>query len=154
MQNLRLLGFFAVISLAACSHVEAPALQWQLTGTVWKVSELEGAMIAAAKIPTLQLEPNGNRIVAFGGVNRYTGTYVTSGDALTFSALASTKMSGPADQMKVEEKFIRILGTVDHWEYKSPWLTLKSGEKIVARANPFPATPFVASTTPSTTQIP
>ncbi len=145
MQNLRLLGLLGVFSLAACSHVEEPALHWQLTGTLWKVSELDGAMVGAEKIPTLQLEPNGNRVVAFGGVNRFVGTYTTSGDSLSFSPLTSTRMAGPPDQMKVEEKFIRLLGTVDHFEYKSPWLMLKSGEKIVARANPFPATPFVAS---------
>lgn len=127
--------------LTGCSTPTVP-FTWSLTGTNWMVTELEGKPIAADKLPTLQLEPGGNRVNGFGGVNRFTGTCQATDTALSFSPLATTRMAGPERQMAVEQKFLNVLGSVTGYALSGNRINLLAGETIVARGQAMPATPF------------
>ena len=127
--------------LAGCSSPTVP-FTWSLTGTVWMVTELDAKPIAADKLPTLQLQPGGNRVNGFGGVNRISGTYQATDKALSFGLMASTRMAGPERQMAVEQKFLGILGTVTGYQLSGNRINLLAGETIIARGQAMPATPF------------
>lgn len=129
--------------LFGCSSPSMP-FTWTLTGTVWMVTELEGKPIAADKLPTLQLQPDGNRVNAFGGVNRLGGTYQSTETALSFGPLAATRMAGPERQMAIEEKFSRVLSGVTGYRLSGNRIELLAGEIVVARGQATPATPFPA----------
>jgi len=135
-----LLGW--LLLLAGCHETPTPGLELSLTGTVWKVVELDGQMVATETIPTLQLEPSGNRVIGFGGVNRVVGTYRLDGATLYFGPLVATRMAGPARQMNVEAKFLQLLGTVTGCRATGQWLVLLAGDKVVARAQATPAVPY------------
>jgi len=140
-----LLGLLALGLLAGftgCSSTSTSAVTWTLTGTVWMVAELEGEMVGAEKIPSLQLETAGTRVNAFGGINRLAGTYKLDGTALSIGPLVSTRMAGPEKQMKIEAQFQKILASVTNHRQNGRWLILLAGEKVVARAQATPAVNF------------
>ncbi len=142
---LRLLGctaLFGLIGFTGCSSSPRPEINWALTGTVWKVVEINGEMVGAKTIPTLQLETGGQRVIGFGGINQISGTYKLDGTALSFGPFISTRMAGLEAQMKVEADFLKVLATVTKYQTKGPWLALLAGDKIVAHAQATPAVAF------------
>jgi heat shock protein HslJ len=142
---LTLLGALAFL-FSACSSTPSSVVDWTIAGTKWNVVELDGEMVPLEKIPTLQLDPNSTRVVAFGAVNQLSGTYELKaghgGGNLTFGPMVSTKMAGPPNQMKVEEHFLQMLGSVTGYHIAGPWLALMAGDKTVARAQALPAAPL------------
>ncbi len=142
---LTLLGALALF-FSACGSTPSSVVDWTIAGTRWNVVELDGEMVALEKIPTLQLDPNSTRVVAFGAVNQFNGTYQLKvghgGGELTFGPMAGTKMAGPPNQMKVEEHFLQVLGSVTGYHIAGPWLALMAGDKTVARAQALPAAPL------------
>jgi putative lipoprotein len=76
-------------------QAEAPA-NAPLVGTHWTLVDLGGQAVAktpTGREPYLVLLEEEQRAVATGGCNQMSGTYQTSGAALTFSKLASTMKS-------------------------------------------------------------
>lgn len=146
ISGLRIFSWLALAStalfLSSCQTAPTSIVTWSITGTVWNLVELNGEMVAAEKVPTLQLEPGGARVVGFGGVNRFTGGYTLEGDKLSLGLTASTRMAGPPKLMDIESKVFQILGSVTGYEIKGQWLALKSGDKVVVRAQAMPAQPF------------
>jgi heat shock protein HslJ len=137
-----LLGLIAI--LAGCRSTPANAVTWTLTGTVWKVAEIGGAMVGSGTIPTLQMETDGTRVTGTGGINRYNCTYRTEGAALSFGPAVTTRMAGAPAQMETEMRFLQMLEKVTAYRIDGPWLILLSGEETVARAQATPATTFGA----------
>jgi len=140
------LGAAALLLFAVATGCSTPTVPftWSLTGTNWMVTELDGKPIAADKLPTLQLEPAGKRVNAFGGVNRISSTYQATDKALSFGLMVSTRMAGPERQMAVEQKFLSVLGSVTGYALSGNRINLLAGETIIARAQAMPATPFPA----------
>lgn len=62
---------------------------------------------------TLRLE-NG-RLSGSGGINRLMGDYTLTADRLSFGAIATTMMAGPAEQTESEQRFLHTRGNVARW---------------------------------------
>ena len=111
-------------------------------GTVWKLDSFGPNNDAPNGIITLSFS-NG---VASGssGVNTYAGTYALStGDGkLTFSGIASTKMSGPAGLMEQENTYLADLGKVASYAISANTLVLKdnAGKILLTFSNPLEGT--------------
>ncbi len=58
------------------------------------------------------------------GVNSFNGTYELSGDDITFSPLASTKMAGPPEAMEQEATFLEALEAAAHVQVQDGTLTV------------------------------
>jgi heat shock protein HslJ len=141
--NLRLLTLLASLAVAGlilgCHPAPVPGITWSLTGTVWKLVQLNGQMFGQEELPTLVLEASGSQANGFGGVNHFSGSYKLEGDTISFGPLAATKMAGPPDKMKLEDDFLKALSRATMWKIHGPWLTLSAGETDVARFQALPA---------------
>lgn len=94
--------------LLACFSLLAvvPALaEAKLSGTGWVLSS------AGKRAPTIAFAADG-KVSGFSGCNRFFGGYEQSGDKLSFSALAGTRMACKNDAMKVEQGFLDMLAKV------------------------------------------
>lgn len=129
-------------ALATSCHMpapERPTLTWSLTGTVWKLVELNGEPVGENKLPSLTLDAATGRVSGMAGVNRISGTFKQQEAALTFGPLAVTKMAGPESAMKVESEFLAALSRVTSWKADGLMLSLFAGETEVARFQGLPA---------------
>jgi heat shock protein HslJ len=136
------LFWLACVTLASLviSCVEPRAsVKWSLTGTVWKLVELNGEVVASNQLPSLSLDAAGHRISGLAGVNLLSGAFTQHGPALSFSSVALTKKAGPPEQMKLEEHYLAMLGRVTGWRIEGQWLELFAGETEVARFQGLPA---------------
>ncbi len=124
-----------IISCAA----PRPSVTWSLTGTVWKLVELNGEVVASNQLPSLSLNAADHTVSGMAGVNRLSGTFTQQGPSLTFGALATTKMAGPEAQMKVEASYLAMLGRVTSWKIENQWLELFADKTEIARFQGLPA---------------
>lgn len=118
---------------------DRPTLTWPLTGTVWKLVELNGHPVGANKLPSLMLDAATGRVSGMGGINHFNGTFKQQDAALSFGPLAVTKMAGPASAMKVEDEFLAALSRVTAWKTDGLMLSLLAGETEIARFQGLPA---------------
>ncbi len=93
---------------AAASPAEAPAGNWLLPGTEWRLVEMNGAPVAARV--TAMLTEDG-RVVGQAPCNRFTAAYSGRWPDLSFAPVASTRMACP--DLAVETAFFAALGAVD-----------------------------------------
>lgn len=107
-----------------------------LTGTEWKLAEIDGKTVTVTeglRTPTLQLESTTKRASGTSGINRFFGSYDSSGAALKFGPLAGTKMGGPPAAMAAESAFLKAMASVTSFNIASNRLELKAGDKTVLR---------------------
>jgi heat shock protein HslJ len=121
------------LGLTGCSNTPLSAVTWTLTGTDWKLTELNNAAVGAEKLPTLQIDAVVKQAGGFGGVNRYSGPVKIDGAELTFGPLTMTRMAGPDDLMLIETNFSQMLGKVTGWQIDGPFLSLLDGKQVIAR---------------------
>ena len=136
------LAVLAMAGLATSCHLPAPdrpTLTWSLTGTVWKLVELNGQPVGENKLPSLSLDAATGKVTGMAGVNRISGTFKQQVAALTFGPLAVTKMAGPESAMKLESDFLAALSRVTAWKADGLMLSLLAGETEVARFQGLPA---------------
>jgi heat shock protein HslJ len=118
---------------------ERPTITWSLTGTVWKLVELNGQPVGANKLPSLTLDAATGKAAGMAGVNRFSGSFKQDGAALSFGPMAVTKMAGPEKDMKLESEFLAALGRVTGWKADGLMLSLVAGETEIARLQGLPA---------------
>jgi heat shock protein HslJ len=139
----RLFLLLAVLATAAlatsCAAPKRPSPTWSLTGTVWKLVELNGHPVGENKLPSLSLDAATGRASGMAGINHFNGTFKQQDTALTFSPLIATRMAGPESAMKVESEFLAALGRVTAWKADGLMLSLFAGETEVARFQGLPA---------------
>ena len=121
-----LLGLTAlVLSLMGCATAAGdPVPDVSLTGTYWKLVEVDGAPVQVAeqmREPHLVLD---GRLAGSGGVNRLMGGYTLAGGSLTFSQFATTMMAGPPEAMRQEQAILSALGRVRGFDVAGDRLTL------------------------------
>jgi heat shock protein HslJ len=75
-------------------------------GTSWRIVEVDGQPVAGDA--TIAFGDEG-RVFGKSVVNRYFGTYVVDGDAVTVGPLGSTMMAGPPEAMAEEQLVLRAL---------------------------------------------
>jgi heat shock protein HslJ len=137
-----LFAALAVAGLATSCKMPAPdrpTMTWSLTGTVWKLVELNGQAVGSSKLPSLTLDAATGRVSGLAGVNRYSGTFKQQDAAISFGPLAVTKMAGPEKDMKIETEFLAALPRVTAWKLDGLMLSLFAGETEVARFQGLPA---------------
>ena len=94
-----------------------------LENTSWKLTDISGEKIITKNINgketgIITLDIAGDRISGSGGVNKYFGSYTVDDGIIKMSNVGSTKMMGPEDLMKVEEKYFSILQDITNVELK------------------------------------
>ncbi|MFN4142803.1 META domain-containing protein [Aestuariivirga sp.] len=104
--------------------VAAPALGHEqvLSGSEWAAAGEEGA-----RVPFIRFGESG-RVAGSGGCNRFRGSYQQSGDGLTFSPLAATRMACPPEVMRRERAFFDMLSHVRGMRMGTGELVLLDGE--------------------------
>ena len=109
-----------------------------LAYTEWAVVELDGEPVELgpeALAPNLSLDLEESRVIGSGGVNRFAGTFAMTGGELRFGPLATTRMAGPEDAMRLERGLLEALARVTAYELEGRVLTLLAdGEPVVRLA--------------------
>jgi heat shock protein HslJ len=101
-----------------------------LADTSWRLEAFEGDASAPALDGvevTLEFHQDaggGLRMGGASGCNRYTAGVTASGDTLTFSPIAGTRMMCPPPQMAVEDAYLKALGSVSRYEEQGDQLVL------------------------------
>jgi|SRR6187551_3431464 len=139
----RLFLLLAVLATAAlatsCMAPERPSPTWSLTGTVWKLVELNGHPVGENKLPSLTLNATTGQVSGMAGINHFNGTFKQQEAALTFGPMIATRMAGPESAMKLESEFLTALGRVTSWKADGLVLLLLAGDTEVARLQGLPA---------------
>jgi heat shock protein HslJ len=101
-----------------------------LADTAWRLEAFEGDASAPAldgvevTLEFPQDAGGGLRMGGKSGCNRYTAGATVSGDTLTFSPIAGTRMMCPDPQMAVEDAYLRALDGVSRYEEQGAQLVL------------------------------
>jgi heat shock protein HslJ len=143
--------FLGMIALAAavagCQTSGAAPAGPSLTGTEWRLSELDAKAISEApgvRHPFLKLDATKGQVSGISGVNRFFGGYEQKEASLKFGRPGGTKMAGTPEAMALERAFLAMLAKVDGWSIQGNELALKANKEVVAR--------FVAGTAASPKQ--
>jgi heat shock protein HslJ len=117
------LSICAVI-LAACASPASQTGGGDLTGKIWALTELTGKPPVAGTGISAGFSADG-KVSGSAGCNRYTGTYTTSGNSITFSSpMATTMMMCDAPVMEQESAYLKALGEAKTYAVKGDQLTL------------------------------
>ena len=109
-----------VLSLAACAGGAQPG---GLTGTDWRLVEMDGQVLPARPAATLDFNEPG-KVTGSGSCNRFFGSVTVSGSQIGFSAIGATKMAcmGPAGQL--EPRYLAALQQAQRHEIKDGQLLI------------------------------
>jgi heat shock protein HslJ len=133
-------ALLGVVFLHGCKSPRYPvSTVWPLTGTVWKLTELNGEVVGANHLPSLVFDATTHRVSGRAGVNSISGGYTQQDATLDFGPLAVTKMAGEPKQMKLETDFLQALDRVTTWKIEGGILTFFAGEIEIARFQGLPA---------------
>ena len=120
-----------------CSRVDPVKLE----NTHWKLTRLGGraGVVEGQGQPHLVLRPERHQATGSGGCNRLFGGYRLEGGRISFSGIATTRMSCPAG-MEIEGEFLRALAEAETWNISGPELDLfdGGGEPVARFAAPSP----------------
>ncbi|HET9041380.1 MAG TPA: META domain-containing protein, partial [Gemmatimonadales bacterium] len=108
----------------------------ELANKYWKLTELDGrpAVVGAAREPHLRLQPSDSRVAGSTGCNSFSGTFERNGDRLTFGRMVATLMACADTAIaSQEQRFLRVLATVDRGAAVGDRLTLYAKGRPVAR---------------------
>ena len=130
MKKILLFGI-SILLIFSCSSTNASAPLGNkdimaanfksLENTSWQLTDISGEKIITKNINgketgIITLDISDDRISGSGGVNRYFGSFTVNDGIIKMSDIGSTKMMGPEDLMKVEEKYFSILQNVTSFE--------------------------------------
>ena len=105
-----------------------------LAYTQWALVELDGEPVELeALAPNLSLDLEESRVAGSSGVNRFAGTFVMSEGELRFGPLVTTRMAGPEDAMRLEQRFLEALARVTFYELEGRALTLLADGRPLVR---------------------
>lgn len=99
-------------TLSGCGGDPATLLQ----GAEWVVEDLRGAGIVDRSRATLAFAADG-RVSGRGSCNRYTAAYSLTGEGMTISAPASTRMACAPALMQQEQRFFDLLAQVRRFAF-------------------------------------
>ncbi|MEM8680458.1 MAG: META domain-containing protein [Planctomycetota bacterium] len=89
-----------------------------LLGTSWQVREIDRVVVKPPFEATLDFSDEG-QVSGSSGVNRYTGQAKIEGTQIRFGPLASSRMAGPPELMREEQRFLEALSKVTHYRMLS-----------------------------------
>ena len=107
-----------------------------LAGTIWKLRQLNGQ--AVTRTPPRQRDVtivfNDGRVSGHSGCNQMMGAYGTNGSStLRFSQFAGTMMACEKDDMDLEQRLLKSLGSVNGYRFDGQQLLLLKDGMAVAR---------------------
>ena len=113
-----------VDTMSGMPHPNTAAVRWgdvtysgcggeprELLDGEWQVESVEGRTVLAGSQPVLTFGSDG-RVAGNASCNRFTGSYRLTGETLTFSALALTRMACEQALMTQEQAFVRALESI------------------------------------------
>ncbi|MGG5822218.1 META domain-containing protein [Falsiroseomonas sp. HW251] len=95
-------------------------------GPEWVVEDIGGRGIVDRSRVTIAFAGDG-RAAGSDGCNRFAGGYTLAGAALSFSALAGTRMACAPALMEQEQRFHAALAAVRGWRIERGFLHLTDG---------------------------
>jgi heat shock protein HslJ len=109
---------------------EVPPVALPLVGTTWTLTTIASGDAVSTALNgtevTAEFSADGT-VSGSAGCNRYSGSYTWTGDRLSFSALASTKMACADDVMAQEGAFLTSMAEVASFAIEGSQLTLSDG---------------------------
>lgn len=104
----------------------------------WRLTELHGQPAVpsedSSRDAMLHFEADSGRVYGSSGCNRLTGPYTSSGDTLTFGALASTRMACMDERVNQQEnEFLAALGSTRSYRMSGDTLILVGESGPLAR---------------------
>ena len=110
-----------------------------LAGREWVVEDLDGGGIIDRSRITLEFDATSNRLSGRASCNRYTAGYTLSGERLSITGAAATRMACAPSLMNQEQKFFRILEGIDRFDIDPTGALVLSGSAGTMKA--YPASP-------------
>ncbi|RME72947.1 MAG: META domain-containing protein [Verrucomicrobia bacterium] len=109
----------------------------RINSTTWQLIELEGAAVSAGSglpLPSCAIDEAAGRIAGHGGVNTFSGTIRREDDGrIRIGPIATTRMAGPAEAMRIENAFLGVLERVDQLRVRDGVLELVGNGRVLAR---------------------
>jgi heat shock protein HslJ len=106
---------------------ESPSEPLPLVGTTWRLTTFAAADVVSSVISDTEITAtfSGDDTVAgSAGCNRFSGTYASTGNTLSFSPLAATKMRCAGEVMAQESAFVDAMGAVASFSIQGTRLLL------------------------------
>ncbi len=100
----------------------------------WILVSMNNAPLTDGVLPTIEFLPE-DRVAGRSFVNQFNGSYTidASTGAMSFGALAMTKMAGPPARMQQETRWAELMSRVNRYALDGPDLTLLDGEQVLLR---------------------
>ncbi len=109
MKHKLLMFFFALLMIVACSHTGTSSRNaGALIGTEWVLEDLGGRGVEDRVQSTIIFKTH-DRIVGWGGCNRYFSGYRFDGQNFDIGPIRSTRRVCPAVVMDQETRFFKAL---------------------------------------------
>lgn len=109
MRIKRILLIFGVLMAGACSHTaKSPVSVAELIDTEWVLEEIGGSGVADRVQSTLHFQRH-DRVVGWGGCNRYFAGLRSDGDIIHIGPIGSTRRICPPVVMDQEARFFAAL---------------------------------------------
>ncbi|MFB2764535.1 MULTISPECIES: META domain-containing protein [Marinobacter] len=89
-----------------------------LAGSQWQVEEIDGDPVAEGSDVTIAFTDEG-RVSGSASCNRYQGGWDANGTQLELSRMAATRMACPEPLMQQENRFLKLLGDVQHYQFEA-----------------------------------
>jgi heat shock protein HslJ len=96
-----------------------------LAGTEWEIVRLADEPVRPADAPLLLAFGHDGRVSGTTGVNQLTASYSLTAEYLTFGPLATTRRSGPPEQMEQEHRLVQSLAGMCPFGLTSHTLTIE-----------------------------
>lgn len=134
---------FLVVLLAsgmpACKHTHSRVAEQQatasqkadapLTNTLWKLIQIDGKPVPPQEGEIRLRFPDAKQFLGTTGCNDYSGGYDLEDTSLALRSITATEKA--CDNIKVEQRYFRLLGEVETYQIKGDTLTLSSSGEVL-----------------------
>ena len=111
-----------VYSAGTAASAELPGSTWQATS----INNGKQAVVSVVSSSTVTADfGSDGKLTGNGGVNTYSATYTTNGEAIKIGPAVSTKMAGPVPLMDQETEYFAALAKATTWKITSGRLELR-----------------------------
>ena len=124
MKHRFFMFFFALLMIVACSHTGSSSRNADdLIGTEWVLEDLAGRGVEDRVQSTVIFKTH-DRIVGWGGCNRYFSGYRFHGQKLDIGPIGSTRRVCPAVVMDQETRFFSALDKANRMSREGAYLLI------------------------------
>jgi heat shock protein HslJ len=126
MKHMLFLIIFGMLMIPACSHTGISSADLNtLSGTEWVLEDLGGRGVADSVQSTIIFKTK-DRIVGWGGCNRYFSVIRSDGHSINIGPIGSTRRICPAVVMDQEERFLKALEKANRISRQDAYLLIHS----------------------------